>query len=242
MKYPYISKSGNVLGYLVLNESNVWLFQNEEWITFNTREFKNDTPEFLANTYGEVKSKEHAHFIVELGEGAGYELVGSVSPNRAGVFVFDGENKTLFFMLGGGSLRGGSVLKQITIPLPPESKDNDSLKNNGDNLMFGGADKCEEWPCVNDEVLTSDGNGVVKLLPDSKGYYVVSINGEYYQYQLYELEKPKTTEQELRDEIINCIHNHNEIWRDNNNEMEVSVYEFVGDALLSKYNITKKPQ
>lgn len=65
----------------------------------------------------------------------------------------------------------------------------------------------EEWPQVGDEVETSYGNGVVKLLPDSKGYYVVSINGEYYQYQLDELSKPKTPEEELCDDIADIIDN-----------------------------------
>lgn len=108
------------------------------------------------------------------------------------------------------------------------------MKNNGDNLVLGCEEsKCKEWPCVNDEVLTSDGNGMVKLLPDSKGYYVVSINGEYYQYQIDELSKPKTPEEELRDELIDLI--------ENTADVGASTEELV-ETMFSLYNITKKPQ
>lgn len=138
---------------------------------------KNQTAKVLANTYGEVKSKEHAEFIVELGEGAGYELVGSVSPNRAGVFVFDGENKTLFFMLGGGSLRGGSVLKQITIPLPPE------------------CESVDEWPKVGSVVTwgTKAVNGEIKGI-DGELAWIRNDHGNYVTAYISELEKPKTPE------------------------------------------------
>lgn len=110
-------------------------------------------------------------------------------------------------------------------------------KNNGDNLIFGDADKCEEWPCVGDEVETSDGNGVVKLLPDSKGYYVVSVDGEYYQYLIDELSKPKTPEEELRDEIIRVIHD--DVYNGMYGKESFAVF---ADALMSKFEITKKPQ
>ncbi|ANI22059.1 hypothetical protein PP586_gp42 [Pseudoalteromonas phage vB_PspS-H40/1] len=105
-------------------------------------------------------------------------------------------------------------------------------KNAGDNLVLGCEDsKCDEWPCVNDEVLTSDGNGVVRLLPDSKGYYVVSVNGEYYQYQIDELSKPKTPEEELRDDVAQLI-----------DGAAIIESKFLARALMAKYNITKKPQ
>ena len=117
------------------------------------------------------------------------------------------------------------------------------MKNNGDNLVLGCEEsKCKEWPCVNDEVLTSDGNGVVRLLPDSKGYYVVSVNGEYYQYQIDELSKPKTPEEELRDEVTELVWKANDLWTDTKAVQQVSVQEFVAAKLIDKYNITKKPQ
>ena len=114
----------------------------------------------------------------------------------------------------------------------------DAMKNNGDNLIFGDADKCEEWPCVNDEVLTSDGNGVVKLLPDSKGYYVVSVIDEYYQYQVDDLSKPKTPEQELRDELKEIIHTA----MTNNFGFLNGTDSKLVDYMIDNYNITKKPQ
>jgi len=107
------------------------------------------------------------------------------------------------------------------------------VKNNGDNLVLGCEEsKCKEWPCVNDEVLTSDGNGVVRLLPDSKGYYVVSVNGEYYQYQIDELSKQKAPEEELFDAF----------WREvglfmNQSNLNKGIFKA---AFIN--NITKKPQ
>ena len=214
MKYPYIgeAKNGNVI--LLFTEKEGVVLDAHQTIVgtsggWNEDKFKNITAEYLANTYGEVKSKEHAHFILELGEGAGYELVGSVSPNRAGVFVFDGENKTLFFMLGGGSLRGGSVLKQITIPLPPE------------------CESVDEWPVVGSSVEWGHtGKGEVKSLSD--GFAWVKLdNKDYTTVYVSSLRKPKTPEQELRDDL----HTHFE------------KYTFVDQAineLTIKYSITKK--
>ena len=67
----------------------------------------------------------------------------------------------------------------------------------GHNLVFA-ASECKEWPCVGDEVSTSDGAGIVMLTSDKAGYYVVSIDGEYYQYKADELQKPKTPENRAR--------------------------------------------
>lgn len=111
-------------------------------------------------------------------------------------------------------------------------------ENAGMNLIFGDADKCKEWPCVNDEVLTSDGKGVVRLLSDSKGYYVVSVDGEYYQYQIDELSKPKTPEQELRDELKEIIHTA----MTNNFGFLNGTDSKLVDYMIDSYNITKKPQ
>ena len=95
----------------------------------------------------------------------------------------------------------------------------------GHNLVFATPER-KEWPCVNDEVVTSDGTGIVMLTSDKVGYFVVSIDGEYYQYKVDELQKPKTPEEALRDDI--------EYLR-----MAVACDHFV-DKLLQKYNITPK--
>lgn len=85
---------------------------------------------------------------------------------------------------------------------------------------------------------TSDGVGAVKLLPDSKGYYVISIKDEYYQYQLDELLKPKTPEQELLDEISDLAFNQ---FNDDSYDLTHNAY-YLAEKLISKYYIKKKPQ
>lgn len=242
MKYPYIGEdkdNGNIT--LFTNENTGVVVENKafelgscsnHWAEFA---FKNITAEYLANTYGEVKSKEHAHFIVELGEGAGYELVGSISPNNAGVFVFYGENKALFFMLGGGSLHGGSVLKKITIPLPPE------------------CERVDEWPKVGDDAILTNENDyeithgteaigekvkVMSLFKDGDlDMAAIKHDITNYCFRVDMLQKPKTPEQELRDELISCFGKIGQ-----NGIVLIGRYDEVADEFLSKYNVTKKPQ
>ena len=342
MKYPYIGKceeneltvifSDNGSGTTIDEGKSDVAINGKFECGFNEREFKNITTEYLANTYGEVKSKEHAEFIKLLADVNQFRLNGSTFDFE----VFDGvwfcfDEDELYFYDNSEDASDMDE-KQITIPLPPELNTNtpeedfemkqvaknndtqpsqvtfntpknlnlafttsgtistsgarqlditvidndvynhndlvqdterlrktmeilnkpemaakmervnkaasDSLNENGDNLIFGNADKCKEWPCVNDEVLTSDGKGVVKLLPDSKGYYVVSVNGEYYQYQIDELSKPKTPEEELRDEISDLAFNQ---FNDDSYDLMHNSY-YLAEQFISKYNITKKPQ
>ena len=186
----------------------------------------NVTNQYLANTYGKVESKEHAEFIVKLAENHDVEIISEWQKGCWFNFFLNSQDKlTLNFSPKSTACDNGE--KKITIQLPP--KEVKEMKNNGDNLVLGCEEsKCKEWPCVNDEVLTSDGNGVVRLLPDSKGYYVVSVNGEYYQYQIDELSKPKTPAEELR-ELLHLL------WDENCGDFD----DFVDIAIR---HVTKKPQ
>lgn len=124
MTYPYIGKTQAGSIVIFHKESTGRIIKHvgslprgrvdNDWEEF---QFTNITAEYLANTCGEVKSKEHAHFIVRLGEGVGYELCSSVSPNDAGQFIFDAEHKRLYFTVDNVKFVG---MKQITIPLPPK--------------------------------------------------------------------------------------------------------------------------
>lgn len=81
------------------------------------------------------------------------------------------------------------------------------MKENGDNLHFSGEDKCKEWPCVGDEVSFPSGKGILMLNQDSSGVVIVKSTeeeslGEYKRVALNRLRKPKTPEEELRDELI----------------------------------------
>lgn len=245
MKYPYIGKWEYINTTVIFTDENAGIeiggemSFRDDWTEIN---YKNITTEYLANTYGEVESKEHAEFIVKL-SGGDSSSIGNSWNQSLKCFVIDSDGMVSF---GNRVYYQEKVGKRlITIPLPPESNTNTPeedfemtqvAKNNGDNLIFGGDDKCKEWPCVNDEVLTSDGKGVVRLLSDSKGYYVVSINDEYYQYQLYQLEKPKTPEQELRDELVELALSHIE---NKEHPIEANAYYLVSE-IIEKY--IKKPQ
>ena len=107
-------------------------------------------------------------------------------------------------------------------------------KNAGDNLILGCEDsKYNEWPQVGDEVQTSAGKGNVELLPDSIGNYIVEINGVFFPMLIDELQKPKTPEEELRDEMIEHIASKIKITNHPIKQAEI---------LFDEFNITKKPQ
>lgn len=233
MKYPYIGKAP-VNDSKDCKEFDVCVFHKPESGTIlegnsyhpkghysndwcEQGVFKNITAEYLANTYGEVKSKEHAEFIVKLAENHGYTLTGAVDKSNARTFVIDGESKMLFFMRGSNSF-DGSTVKQITIPLPPE------------------CDSEDEWPKAGDEVVIDDDVGIVKLPADAQDYYIVEVNGLYKQCRFGELSKPKTPEQELCDEVNDCIND----FQCQYMEREDIDYDKLAEYILSRFNITKK--
>lgn len=250
--YPSFYRGTDGYDYLYLDAVNYYDFANTEWSKADRiaiLDHENDinvTNEYLANTYGEVDSPEHAEFIIELVKNADLKVyIDSPEINRA-FFTFN-ENSMLFFYDSKEDVHKDRR-KKITIPLPPKQTQTATpeeefemeqiMKNAGDNLILGCEDsKCDEWPYLGSKVQTSDGAGIVELLPDTKGYCVVSVDGEYYQYQIYELEKPKTPEEELRDDLIEYL-----------NELGSSAHycfgsnELAADELLKSYNITKKQQ
>lgn len=212
MKSPAIYQStvnGNVILFFTDNQGAV-LDKRETIIgtsgKWSESKFKNITAEYLADTYGEVKSKEHAEFIVKLAEVNDFRLCNPKETYKKW-FCFDDDELYFFDDVGDAN---NLDEKLITIPLPPE------------------CESVDEWPKVGDEVQTSDGVGSVKLLPDSKGYYVISIKDEYYQYQLDELSKPKAPEQELRDLLLL-------LWEENNHDFDMLL-----DVVTE--HVIKKPQ
>jgi hypothetical protein len=255
MKYPYIStKSNNLLFYakdtatLIGDESN--FFSRGFKVTVDESDFENNTREYLANTYGEVVSPEHAEFIIELAELHGYKC-GNFSPNRDGYFFAEGEwirfTDSELHASNGGE-------KQITIPLPPKAKPKIYPQENlgeahkhfdcvcnkcGGKCCTGQCDKQElsEWPVLGSKVIMSDEVGYVRLMPDSKGYYVIEVDGEYSQLTIEEFEKPKTPEEELRDDIVQTIHD--DVY---DGALGKQYLEVFANALMNKYNINKKPQ
>lgn len=272
MKYPAIYESVEGSEYLYQNKDSYYCYERQIWDSSEPHHDchhsdTNITAEYLANTYGEVKSKEHAEFIVKLAEGYGADNYSVIFLDEAKSFVFDRVGDLKFYKASPSELSSVSHLKLITIPLPPECEETE-----GNNMVAAKYEKTDrertlelmhecyhemsgdfydfsqkfvgmvalneresvdEWPKVGDEVQTSDGAGSVKLLPDSKGYYVISIKDEYYQYQLDELSKPKTPEQELRDELISAMD-------DSNTAFQYA--EYLSKYLLDQYELIKKPQ
>lgn len=214
MAYPYIGKteSGSVVlfhkestGRIINHVDNLPRGRvDDDWVE---NEFKNITAEYLANTYGEVKSKEHAEFIVKLAEVNGLPCAHKeVNESCKFFYIIDG---ALFFCPE--KINAVGQYKQITIPLPPE------------------CDSVDEWPVVGDKVQTSIGEGEVKLMPDGRGLYIACVDGDYYAFSIEQLSKPKTPEQELRDELTVVMQRN-------------LTYDQIVTDLIDKYDIKKKPQ
>ena len=234
MKYPYIGGIDSDCKTLFLDECYGIAMEHDELeITgipehdWSEDEFKNITREYLQNTWGVVESKEHAEFIIELAELHGFE-VDENSDNPKSFMIYD--DVISIYSFSHKELSNEDGRKQITIPLPPK----EPLKNAGDNLILGCEDsKCDEWPCVNDIVVTRGGsNGVVKISkPDKDGMIVCVFDGEYALTYKSELQKPKTPEEELFGDICGIIAK-SILGNKTNGE--------ITNILIDKYNI--KPQ
>lgn len=193
--------------------------------------WENITREYLTNTYGKVESREHAEFIAELAEGCGFTLNARCNE---GNFFYVATKKYGFdskdFCMDGDA-------KQITIPLPPNNTNTPQedfemtqiAKNNGDNLLFGGEDRCnherlltqcsenaeatrkalwpdymdkqKEWPTVGDVVLIN--NLKCKVIGIDNGAYWIKRNktGTYDIAKRSQLKKPPTPEEELANKL-----------------------------------------
>lgn len=162
MKYPYIGKwedadftvlfTGVREGFDVKHPYD----HKSNWMESNCR---NITAEYLANTYGEVKSPEHARFIVELCESNGIKISAFNDKSARSFMISD----SALYMLGSSpdDLITGSY-KQITIPLSPEKESeiprspqhfDCACSKCGGKCCLGGCDNKEERPQVGDEVI-----------------------------------------------------------------------------------------
>lgn len=235
MEYPYIGKliesvnscvlfTANGFGCKLSHSVNQWKSVGMHEFTgcWCEEGFKNITREHLTNTYGEVKSKAHAEFIRKLCK------VNGISVNE------HPSNLDAYFLIDDNVLHycysKPIELKQITIPLPPNSNTNTPeedfemqqiQKNNGDNLMFGGADKREEWPKVGDKAtLSNDEDYTVSHGHEAVGESVLIMSlfndGEVdmavvkhgitnYCFRVEMLKKPKTEAEMLRDEVSSIL-------------------------------------
>ena len=144
--YPYIGECVN--GVVLFSSEGVGAAlkkENAAWSCISKFEFtdgwvegsfKNITREFLANTYGEVVSPEHAEFIIELAESDGCAGVEICKPRIANLKVFHDiyfnfyiDNGVLWFSFHVLAMASDRGEKQITIPLPPAKSTSASKVN-----------------------------------------------------------------------------------------------------------------
>ena len=243
MKYPYIARNESSVEMLVFSESKaIILSEINKGILHDvhpafSRNYKNITREYLANTYGKVESKEHAEFIVDLCKVNGVDFLDDY---KGGVMWFNCKCGLLDFYIDKNTASNDGE-KLITIPLPPkqiqtatseeEFEMQQIMKNNGDNLVLGCEDSKCEWPQIGDLVQANFGKGIVKSLADKNGILsVMTDRGFNLLANMSDIKKPKTPAEELRDDLI-------ELYCTAGYETEKYI-----DLLMSKYNITKKPQ
>ena len=103
----------------------------------------------------------------------------------------------------------------------------------GHNLVFA-TPECEEWPCVNDRVTWGNKvcSGIIKAI-DGNLAWIKNEHGNYVTEYIDKLQKPKTPEEALRDDVSTYL---------------CDKYKFIfkaealeiTDELLTKYNITPK--
>lgn len=219
--YPYIAINNHDIEFLVFSEKRAIVLNgvnkgDEHNPSYFIRRYKNITHEYLQNTYGEVESPEHAEFIIELAKNEGlWVYVDSPKINRA-FFTFN-ESSGLFFYDSEEDINKGRC-KKITIPLPPKADRKES----------------SEWPQVGDEVCWSNGKRKGELKSICDGWaWIKDDGGEFVSLMAKFIKKPKTPEEKLRDDILDC---------DNFAITESKATQLANWLTNKGYEIKKKPQ
>lgn len=219
MKYPYIGQYKEMMKVLFTSSGEGFSLEHpcidklSFEVKWNEDEFFNITAEYLANTYGEVKSKEHAEFIVKLASNAGFFIACDYSGS---IKFFCTNNESLVFCRAEQNAK--RERKLITIPLPPECESVDEWPKVGSIVEWGHTGKGEVKSL-------SDGFAWIKL--DNKDYTTVYVSS---------LRKPKTPEQELAEKLIEKYKHLGK------KEQAIAIAKDIVQNAIDKYNITKKPQ
>ena len=245
MKYPYIGKlksdnSGIVLfcsdsfGAQLNCKGSGWrkddigvYSADDDW---DEDKFKNITTEYLANTYGEVKSKEHAEFIKLLAETNKIPCaVVSIDMNYTMFYVIDG---CLFFCLKEIDVVGD--YKKITIPLPPECESVDEWPKVGDEVMF--TDLLQHYDAYRDNYCLKTSKVIARFNTEQGEF--ITVRREYCAVMTVRVDmvlkdgalvKPKTPEQELRDFI-------SLLWDENNHDFDMFLDIVTEHVIKSRSN------
>lgn len=223
-QFPCILQGLHV--WLALDKSNATTLdsdhgKNKGNINFEHDGFKNITTEYLSNTYGEVKSKEHAEFIVKL-SGGDSSLIGNSWSQSLKCFVIDSDGKVSF---GSRVYHQEKVDKrEITIPLPPECESADEWPKVGSSVEWGHTGKGEVKSL-------SDGFAWIKL--DNKDYTTVYVSS---------LRKPKTPEHELIEAVTIQLESIIGDNLDNYSSIVNAIASAIVKNKISGFEVTKKPQ
>lgn len=269
--YPYIGKFVGHTGHgivLFAGEGEACYldgdFETSEKYVFRDDyfecEFTNITREYLANTYGEVKSKEHAEFIVKLAEGANFNSAYTRTgfENAKSFMFYENSNTLEIYENKHTDLVNFAGKKLITIPLPPKEHEAEGISQlERKPYQCGGLWKPpiaeaikepepKEWPQVGDEVLTAS-KRKAKLIATHDYHAWVKYYEEDNTFSLgtvtiATLSKPLTPEEELKiklkDDLVDATIR---FMSDDKNELPENAY-FLVDTLMSKYEIKKKPE
>lgn len=143
------------------------------------------------------------------------------------------------------------------IRLMPDVNDNYIVLINGNHIPVNTVNvkkleapkqELSEWPQVGDDVVAVHENNNLKgkLLALTKKYAIISQGSEEQHLHLnaWTLEKPKTPEEDLLDELAEWIDRNNDVWKGENhyNPVSITVHEFIAGAIMTKYDVKKKPQ
>lgn len=216
IKYPTILKSmcGSQT-VVVYKDGSVYHidgeFKGEYSKAYNTDGTFNAASKVLANTYGKVDSKEHAEFIVKLAKNAGFRV--STPASCVNYFIIkDGLSFHRCEKIK------STELKQITIPLPPKEVEE--------------VEEVDEWPKVGSKVTWGEREiiGIVKCV-DKDRAWILCPSGTHITMNVKHLHKPKTPEEELRDDIEYAIHH---------STTAFTYAEHLAKYLLDQYTLTKK--
>lgn len=243
MKYPYIAKglnSGSIVLFYEQNkgitlELKTWASENLQHSNcINEDLFKNITEECLANTYGEVKSKEHAEFIVKLAEANGIVVFKDSEATRPKDIKYFSVTcgGILYFWSDKATIRCDR--KQITIPLPPERESVDEWPKVGDDAVV--INKNDYTLIYGHEVVGENVKVLTTYSTSDISMAVVEFDGCGYCFRVDMLEKPKTPEQELAEKLIEKYKHLGK------KDQAIAIARDIVQNSIDKYNITKKPQ
>ena len=204
--FKFVAKLNVKCKYFRINESYIGFYESKaksshggvKQITIPMPPKEVVIGEKKSETYIPELNAVSSGFVVSSGEQLTYKVIGSsdfdnVLSTITPVKVEKQKAGELSSYLSPETPYGGPIGEGGCYALNQNTGDNKSARRVESNS--------DEWPKVGDLVQTNFGKGLVSLLPDIKGCYVISVNGNYLQLKLDELKKPKTPEEELRDEF-----------------------------------------